>query len=181
MSTEYRSKAGKRDATQTGMTSETAPRQGELLITREVAAPVSHVWQTWTDPLRIRRWWGPKDYAAPSCNIDLRVGGAYLYCMRSTDGKDIWSTGVFKEIIPLRRIVCTDSFADEMGNVVPATHYGMDAAYPRELLITVTFAEIDGKTRLTLRHTGFPSDEECKAAQMGWRESLDKFEAALKH
>jgi hypothetical protein len=45
----------------------------------------------------------------------------------------------------------------------------------------VTFAEIDGKTRLTLLHTGFPSDEECEAAQMGWRESLDKFEAALKH
>ena len=181
MSTEHRSKAGKLDATQTGMTPEAAPRQGELLIIREFDAPVSHVWKTWTDPVSIRRWWGPKGYTTPSGNIDLRVGGSYLFCMRSPDGKDIWSTGVYKEIIPLRRIVCTDSFADEKGNVVPAAFYGMEAGYPLEMLVTVTFAEIDGKTRLTLRHTGFTSDEDCEAAQIGWREMLDKFEAALKH
>src|SRR5512137_1895627 len=117
MSTEYRSKAGKLDATQTGTTPEATPRQGELLITREFDAPVSHVWKTWTDPVSIRRWWRPKDYTCPSASIDLRVGGSYLFCMRSSKGMDIWSTGVYKEIIPSRRIVSTDSFADEMGNV----------------------------------------------------------------
>src|SRR5919204_652300 len=63
-------------------------------------------------------WWGPKDYTCPFCEMDLRVGGKYLNCMRSPKGRDYWSTGVFREILLMERLVFTDSFADEQGNVV---------------------------------------------------------------
>ncbi len=66
------------------------------------------------------RWWGPKGFTSPACRIDLRVGGKYLFCTRSPDGRDFWSTGVYREILEPERIVCTDSFADEEGNVVSA-------------------------------------------------------------
>jgi uncharacterized protein YndB with AHSA1/START domain len=147
----------------------------ELVITRVLDAPVERVWKAWTDPEEIKKWWGPAQFTAPVIKNDLRVGGSYLYNMRSPDGQDFWTTGTFREIVTNERIVLTDSFADEKGNVVPPSHYGMDGI-PVETEITVTFEEQNGKTKLTIRHAGI-SDEQAKA---GWNESLDKFEAILK-
>ena len=70
-----------------------------LLITRTFDSPRELVWKAWTDPERVKRWWGPKGFTAPFCKIDLRVGGVCLNCMRSPDGKDYWSTGVYREIV----------------------------------------------------------------------------------
>ncbi len=156
-------------------------KEQELVITRIFDAPRELVWKAWTDPERVKRWWGPKGFTAPVCKIDLRVGGKYLYCMRSPEGKDYWSTGVYREIVPLERIVSTDSFADEKGNVVPVSYYGMSGEWPLELLVTVTFEEHEGKTKLTLRHVGIPAGENSKLAQQGWNESFDKLAESLKH
>jgi uncharacterized protein YndB with AHSA1/START domain len=68
---------------------------------------------------------GPKGFTSPVAKIDLRVGGVYLNCMRSPEGKDFWSKGVFDEIVVPERLVMTDSFADEKGNTVPASYYGL--------------------------------------------------------
>ncbi len=146
----------------------------ELVITRIFDASRELVWKAWTEPEHMKRWWGPKNFTAPFCKIDLRVGGKYLYCMRSPEGQDFWSTGVYREIVPLKRIVATDSFADENGNVVPASHYGMTGDWPLELLVTVTFEEHEGKTKCTLRHVGLPAGEMIKMTETGWNESLDK-------
>jgi uncharacterized protein YndB with AHSA1/START domain len=72
----------------------------ELIITRIFDAPRELVWKAWTEPEQLMRWWGPKSFTSPVCKIDLRVGGVYLYCMRSPEGQDYWNTGVYKEIIP---------------------------------------------------------------------------------
>ncbi len=152
----------------------------ELIITRIFDAPRALVWKAWTDPEHIQRWWGPKDFTAPACRIDFRVGGKYLFCMRSPEGRDYWSTGVYREIVPLERIVCTDSFADEAGNVVPATYYGMSPDFPLEMLITVTFEEDEGKTKMTLKHTGLPAGEMSEQTGAGWNESFDKLAKSLK-
>ncbi len=152
----------------------------ELRIIRVFDAPRERVWKAWTDPERVKSWWGPRSFTAPFAKIDLRVGGKYLCCMRSPDGKDYWSTGVYREIVPLQRIVATDSFADEKGNVVPATHYGMGPDLPLEFVVTVTFEEYQGKTRLTLKHAGFPSGRDSEMASQGWNESFDKLAETLK-
>ncbi|HMK53920.1 MAG TPA: SRPBCC domain-containing protein [Methanobacteriaceae archaeon] len=146
----------------------------ELIINRIFDAPPEEVWKAWTDPESVKHWWGPKEFTAPVSRIDLRVGGKYLYCMRSPDGQDFWSTGTYREIVPLHRIVATDSFADEKGNVVPASYYQMTGDWPLELLVTVTFQEQEGKTRLTLQHAGMPDSENRDLAKAGWNESLDK-------
>lgn len=149
--------------------------EDEILITRFFDAPRDLVWRAWTEPELVMMWWGPRNFTAPSCTSDFREGGSYLYCMRSPEGKDYWSTGVFREIRVPERIVCTDSFSDEKGNVVPATYYGMSADFPRELLVTVTFGEQAGRTQLTLRHAGFPNGRDRDLAREGWSESLAKF------
>jgi uncharacterized protein YndB with AHSA1/START domain len=152
----------------------------ELTLTRMFDAPRARVWKAWTDPERLKRWWGPEGFSSPVCRIDLRVGGAYLFCMRSPEGKDYWSTGLYREIVPLERLVCSDSFADERGNVVPASHYGMEGDLPLELQMTVTFEEQDGKTTMTLRHAGFPEGEHRESAAAGWNESFDKLAQAVR-
>ena len=151
----------------------------ELVIERVFDAPRERVWAAWTDPEQMKKWWGPKDFTAPTVEIDLEEGGKYLNCMRSPDGQEFWSTGVYREIVPMEKIVLTDSFADEKGNVVPGAHYGM-ADFPLETEVTVTFEDHeDGKTKLTLRHAGMPVGEHGSQAGAGWNESLDKLAASL--
>jgi uncharacterized protein YndB with AHSA1/START domain len=132
------------------------------------------------EPENFMRWWGPKGFTSPACKIDLRIGGVYLACMRSPEGQDFWSTGTYREIVVPERIVYTDSFADAEGNVVPATHYGMGADIPLELLVTVTFEPHEGKTKLILRHAGLPSGEMSDLTSAGWNESFDKLAEAIR-
>ena len=151
----------------------------EIVITRIFDAPRELVWKAWTEPERLMRWWGPKGYTAPACKMDFRVGGKYHFCMRSPEGKNYWSTGVYREIVESERIVCTDSFADEHGNPVPASHYGMPGDWPVELLVTLTFEEHAGQTKMTLRHEGIPAGEMKEMAGTGWNESFDKLAETL--
>lgn len=152
----------------------------ELVIARLFDAPRQLVWKAWTDPEHLMKWWGPKSFTAPVCKMDFRVGGKYLFCMRSPEGQDFWSTGVYREIVPLEKIVCTDSFADENGNIVPASQYGMPGDWPEELLVTITFEDEDGKTKMTLKHVGLPEGEMGEMAGAGWNESFDKLAESLK-
>lgn len=152
----------------------TTEMTADLTITRVLAAPRDLVWQAWTDPRHFVRWWGPKHFSTPVCEIDLRVGGKFLNCMRSPEGNDYWSVGVYREIVPMERLVFTDSFADDKGNVVPASHYGMSGDWPLVMLVTVTFEESDGKTRMIVRHEGIPPGEMLDSCRAGWNESFDK-------
>jgi uncharacterized protein YndB with AHSA1/START domain len=145
-----------------------------LVIKQIFDAPRSRVFKAWTEPEQMKRWWGPHGFTMPFCRTDLRVGGKILSCMRSPDGKDYWSTGVYREVVSPKRIVCTDCFADEDGNVVSASHYGMSSEFPLEMLITATFEETGGKTKLTLRHDGIPSGKDYDDCHQGWSESFDK-------
>ncbi len=117
----------------------TETAEGEIVITRTFDAPRERLWQAWTDPAMVQRWWGPATFTAPECSLELRVGGKYLFCMRSPEGQDFWSTGVYREIAASERLVFTDAFADADGNPVPASHYGMAGDWPEELLVTLTF------------------------------------------
>jgi len=166
----------------------------ELVITRLFDAPRELVWKAWTDPKHLMRWWGPKDFTSPFCKLDFRVGGKYLFCMRSskllpspggsppiTEGQEFWSTGVYREIVPMEKIVCTDSFADEKGNVVPASHYGMPGDdWPMECTVTIEFEDLGDKTKMTLTHVGIPAGQMKEMTGAGWNESFDKLAESLK-
>jgi uncharacterized protein YndB with AHSA1/START domain len=153
-----------------------------VTITRIFDAPRELVWKAWTEPETFKRWWGPKDFTAPVVKIDLRVGGKFHGSMKSPEGQEFWSTGVYREIVAPERLVVTDSFADEHGNVVPATYYGMGGeGFPREMLVTVTLEEHQGQTRLTLRHSGIAGigDAHRDGMEQGWSQSFDKLDGLL--
>ena len=154
-------------------------KDSDLMIIRLFDAPRDLVYKYWTEPEKVKCWWGPKEFTAPFVQIDFRVGGKYLYCMRSPDGKDYWSTGMYRQIIPNEIIVATDNFADEKGNIVDGTHYGMSGDWSRPLIITMSFEDRAGKTKFTLVHEGFPNKEHRNQAQEGWSTSLDKLAECL--
>jgi uncharacterized protein YndB with AHSA1/START domain len=151
-----------------------------LFLTRVFDAPRDLVFKSWTQPQRMKQWCGPKGFTCPVCKINVHTGGGYLNCMRSPEGKDYWSKGVYKEIEVPQRLVCTDSFADEHGNIVSPQEYGMSTQWPREALITVIFTEHAGKTRIMLQHSPINPGQERDMCQQGWSESLDKLALYLK-
>lgn len=145
-----------------------------IIIKREFDLPLLQVWKAWTDPQTFKKWWGPKEFTCPYCSIHLHEGGTYLNAMRGPDGKDIWGTGIYKEIIPQQKLVYTDSFADNKGNKVPSAYYNMPEM-PMELIVSVSFKEEDGKTIMQLKHEGIPAEmyDDC---EKGWQSSFDKLE-----
>jgi uncharacterized protein YndB with AHSA1/START domain len=145
-----------------------------IVIVRTIHAARELVWKAWTEPEHFMRWWGPKDFTSPHCSIDLRVGGRYLNCMRSPRGRELWTTGVYREIVEPERIVYTDSWCDEQGTVVPGTRYGFSADFPLESLVTVTLADLGGKTRMTMTHAGLTRGDDFDTTENGWLESFDK-------
>jgi uncharacterized protein YndB with AHSA1/START domain len=156
----------------------------EVVIERVFDGPCEKVWKAWTDPEQIKKWWGPKDFTAPIIKVDFRVGGTYLYCMRGQGGpdgpvQDFWTTGTYKEIVPLEKIVATDSFADAEGNIVSATHYGMPADLPLEFQMIITFEDLGDKTKMVLTHIGMPEDGIADDMETGWNQSFDKMEAVF--
>ena len=155
------------------------PSTRKIVLTRTFDAPRALVWAAWTRPEQLTRWWGPEGFSSPVCQVDLRVGGKYLFCMRSPDGKDYWSTGVYREIVEPERLIYTDNFADEKGNVVPASYYGMGDDWQADFLVTITLQEHQGRTTLTLEHVGLPEGEHSQMAAAGWNGSFDKMARAL--
>jgi uncharacterized protein YndB with AHSA1/START domain len=155
-----------------------ANRPKTIFIKRTLNLPLQTVWRAFSEEESFKKWYGPEGYSCPHSSIDFRVGGKYLNSMQGPDGKEIWGTGTFKEIIPLNKIVYTDSFSDSKGNVVHASEYNMPGDWELELKVTLEFEEADNKTRLFLTHEGIPPEayDDCIK---GWQQCLDKLECNL--
>ncbi len=157
------------------MSPQPEPASQQIVIERIFDLPLNKTWQAWTHPESFKRWWGPRGYTCPSSSMDFRIGGKYLHCMRSPEGEDRWSTGIFKEIEPYKKLVFADSFSDKKGNLVPASAMNMPGDWPLELIVTVNFKDNYPKTKILLQHQGIRPgmQEECIT---GWNQSFDKLE-----
>jgi len=142
------------------------PMEREVIITRVLNAPRELVFQAWTDPVHMARWWGPKDWTNPVCELDVRVGGAWRIVMRAPDGGDYPCAGVYREIVPPERLVFTNDAFDQAGTPL------------LQGLTTVTFEELGGKTQLTVkaRAVGLVpyAPMMLKGMEAGWSQSLDR-------
>lgn len=81
----------------------------DLVLERELDVPVELVWEAWTDPESIRQWFVPKPWTITECEVDLRVGGAFRSVMRSPEGEEFTNLGCYLDILPLQRLIFTDS------------------------------------------------------------------------
>ena len=148
----------------------------QLKVSRTFDAPLETLWKAWTEPEQFMKWYGPKGFTAPTCEIDLRKGGSHLWSMQTPDGRKMYFTGKFTEVKPMERLVYTDGMSDDKGNMMSAEMMGMPAGTPVSMDVTVTFAHADGKTTVTVSHI---CQGEGDGAAMGWEQAFDKLAAVL--
>jgi uncharacterized protein YndB with AHSA1/START domain len=140
-------------------------RARELTITRVFDAPRELVFQAWTDPAHLAGWYGPSGFSTPRSKIDMdvRAGGAWSACMvRDDDGFECLSSGVYREVSAPERLVFTWAIEPEPG------------VAGDESVVTVVFADLGGKTRMTFTQSGFVTDGERTNVEGGWTEALAK-------
>ncbi|MBI5283561.1 MAG: SRPBCC domain-containing protein [Chloroflexi bacterium] len=159
----------------TGPTSVWVNRAGrQLIVERVFDAPRDLVWRAWITADVIARWWGPRGWTTTNYQMDVRPGGVWHYCMRGPEGVESWGKAVYREVVEPERLVFYDVFSDADGNTVE----GMPG-----MLITLEFADLDGKTRLTSR-TEFATTEELESLLamgviQGLSETWDRLEEYL--
>jgi uncharacterized protein YndB with AHSA1/START domain len=156
--------AASSEATSTGAN----PMEREVVITRVFDAPRELVFKAWTEPERLSRWWGPAGWSNPTCEVDLRPGGAWRIVMQAPDGGQYPCGGTYREIVKPERLVFTNIAMDTEGKPL------LDG------LTTVLFEDLNGKTKMTLRTyaKGLVSyaPQMLAGMEMGWTQSLDNLE-----
>jgi uncharacterized protein YndB with AHSA1/START domain/DNA-binding MarR family transcriptional regulator len=144
----------------------------ELTLTRVFDAPRELVFKAWTDPKLVAQWWSPNGFTNPVCELDARPDGSILIHMRGPDGVEYPMQGVYHEVVPPERLVFTTrAVADAAGS------------FQLEVHNTVTFAELGGKTQLTLHAVVIKATSAAAGAlagmEAGWSQSLDKLAGIL--
>ena len=147
------------------------PREGqtprtEVTLTRTFDAPRALVWKAWTDPQMMARWWGPKGFTNPVCDMDVRAGGKILIHMQAPDGTVHPMTGTFDEVAEPECLVF---------RAVPVDLTGKPLL---ESLTTVTFHDVGDKTKVIVHASAAPIEpvatEMLKGMNEGWRQSLER-------
>ena len=127
----------------TGTLQVTTPSDREIVLTRVFNAPRHLVFEAFTNPELLKRWFGPHGWSLRVCEVDYRVGGSFRFIMRGPDGTEMGMRGTYKEIAPPNRSVHMESFDDFPGS---------------ESQVTTVFAEKDGKTTM-IATVLYPSKE----------------------
>ena len=140
----------------------------EIVITRTFNGPARIVFDAWTKPELVRRWWAPKSHgvSVAACDAEVRAGGKYRYVLRRDTGEEFAFSGKYTEVRPHSRLVYTQVFE-------PMADAG-------EAIVTVTFEERGGKTHL-VSHELYPSKEALDGAigsgmEHGMRETMDQLD-----
>src|ERR1700730_19411798 len=151
----------------TGTLKVTTPSDREIVLTRVFDAPRHVVWDAFTKPELLKRWFGPRGWSLVVCEVDFKVGGGFRFVLRGPDGKDMGMRGVYREIVPPERSVHIESFDD----------------YPGDSQVTAVFVEQGGKT--TLKDTILYPSREVRdiviksGMEHGAAESYDKLAELL--
>lgn len=154
-----------------------AVSEDALVIERIFDAPVEVVWCMWTDPDAFKAWYGPEGATIPDAELDVRVGGVRRVCMAvQTPGGPMrmWFTGVHRQVVPMKRLVYTESMTDEDGNTMSPPGSGDD--HPSATEVRVELRSLGERTSMVLTHVGIPAGS---PGATGWTMALDKLSVAI--
>jgi uncharacterized protein YndB with AHSA1/START domain len=149
----------------------------EIAATRIFDTPREQVFDMWTDPEQVARWWGPRGFTTTIHEMDARPGGVFHYRMQSPEGHEMWAKFVYREIVVPERLVLALSFSDKDGNTARSA---TSPDWPLELLMTATFAESEGRTTLTVQSLPIGATEaEQKAFNTGYEPMQKRWAGTL--
>ena len=135
----------------------------ELVITRLLDAPLALAWRAWADPAMAARWAGPRGYTATHVSGDLRPGGAWRTGLRNDEtGATMWHSGVYLEVVAPERLVFTFGWDRADGSRSPET------------VVTLSFANEGGRTRMVFRQGVFESPTAATAHEGGWTSAFER-------
>ncbi len=158
-------------------------KKRDLVITRVFDAPVKLVWKAWTDPEYVMRWWGPTGFTSPSCKIDFREGGKFVFHMRAPKdfqgGQDFYTSGVYKKIVSFKLIEFSQGLSDKDGNRIDPTTMGMPADFPKEIPSALAFKRVGDKTEMTATEYGWTVGQMRDMSEAGLSQCLDKLAEVL--
>ena len=135
----------------------------ELSLTRLIKAPREKVYAAWTQPELMKQWFAPLPFTTPIVELDLRVGGANKIVMQDVDGNQYPNHGVYLELVPNEKIVCTDAYTSAW---VPSEKPFMT--------MILTFEDEGGDTRYTARVVHWSEADREAHEQMGFYEGWGK-------
>lgn len=146
-----------------------ATKTFEMRLERTVRAPRERVFEAWTKPEHLKKWYAPEGLSVPNSELDLRVGGAFRTEMREPNGGATHvAVGTYREITPPSRLVFTWAWQPEGAD---------DPVSGDETLITVELHEEGAATRVVMIHEGFATAQERDNHEQGWSTALDRLVA----
>jgi uncharacterized protein YndB with AHSA1/START domain len=148
----------------------TSTADREIVLSREYDAPRELVWRAYTDPAHLPNWWGPNGFTNTVHEMDVRVGGRWRFIMHGPDGTDYPNRIVYQEVTRPERLVFLHG--EDVDDDPGAFH------------VTVTFDDLDGRTRVTQRMLFATAAQKAGVEQFGavelGKQTLDKLAAYLK-
>ena len=152
----------------------------EIVIERVFDAPRERVFDVFTQPEHLQKWWGPKGMSVPIAEFEARPGGKIFLAQRGPDGAMHYNAGTVREIERPSRVVFTIYFADaDRRRVAPPAGVGLPDTWDDEIVTLVTFSAEGRRTRMTIRTLSGFTAEWGEMARVGWGESLDKLGYAI--
>ena len=154
-------------------------KKRDLVVTRVFNAPVKQVWNAWSDPEHVKRWWGPNGFTCPVAKMDFREDGTSLVCMRAPKeflrGQDMYNTWTYEEIVPMKRFVYILRFADKDGNTMDPAKQGLPPEMPKKMRHEVTLKKLaKNKTEVTVTEYGWKIGPMMEMSKKGLEQCLDK-------
>jgi uncharacterized protein YndB with AHSA1/START domain len=148
--------------------------KNELTIIRVLDHPREKVWRACREIDALKEWWGmPKGAIMPVCNCDFRVGGALHFKVELPDGATLWFKCNYVEIVEGRKLVMEQHLSDENGSELDTPAFPVST-------IAMCFEDMNGKTKLTITHTGMASEvHPVEQFNEGWSQSLDRLAECL--
>ena len=151
----------------------------QVEITRVFDAPRELVFRAWTTAELLTRWHAPQGCTLQVLSLDFRPGGELLTCISNPSFGDCRCKGIYLEIIEPERIVYRSMLVDANGSPVDSVAVGHDPEWPAETIVTVTFTDEGGKTRLTLRQNVSEALAKRTGAHPSWLQMLDRLAAVV--
>jgi uncharacterized protein YndB with AHSA1/START domain len=148
-------------------------KKNEVFIEDVFNASIERVFEAWTNPEKLMKWYAPFGCSIRFNTIDIKPGGKFHSCISNPQYGDCWCIGEYKEVIPFTKIVFTMINADETGNAINPVDIGMDPDWPGETLVTITLSDDQGRTRLQLRQTVSQEVAQRTGAYPSWLQMLN--------
>lgn len=135
-----------------------------LEIRRVIKAPRDRVYAAWTDPIELRKWFGPESVQTRNLFADARVGGEFRWDLINSEGEEMTMRGEFRELQPNKKVVFTWRWED-------------DEDWKNHIsVVTVELDDAEGGTELRLTHEQLPNEQSRDGHTVGWNSALDKLE-----